>query len=322
MDGHCAVVHVVSVQPSTAAAEVSGLKSPSGHAAFDAWIPDSSLWVNVARSSPAGAQLVQPTGITVARSPLMIVMPRSVAMQMPAFGTSVGWQFLLPQRAGGPASALGLHVEFPDPAQSSAGLATLIQLQQMLQKVLGTGAQTLAAFTDFVFNVQVTRDSGGNGALATLASLAQRNERPVTIASEQAIAQYNRAHPQDQLSGRYPVQGTPQLDYPYVTTTSDHLKLKAARAFEKALRSDLRDVLRALRGLPLRDRERTRVDRPVRPEHRASRPHPRRPPPGMRRPASRPGRGSASDPGTSCCLTSRSRWPPRSGSAAPPWSRC
>ena len=55
VNGHCAVVHVVSEQPSTAAAEVSGLKSPSGHAGFDAWIPDSSLWVDVARSSPAGA---------------------------------------------------------------------------------------------------------------------------------------------------------------------------------------------------------------------------------------------------------------------------
>jgi len=239
VNGHCAVVHVVSEQPSTAAAEVSGLKSPSGHAGFDAWIPDSSLWVDVARSSPAGAQLVQPTGITVAKSPLMIVMPRSVAEQMPAFGTDVGWQFLLPQRVGGPASALGLHVEFPDPAQSSAGLATLIQLQGLLQHVLGTTAKTLAAFTDFVFNVQVTRDSGSNGALASLASLAQppRDERPVTIASEQAVAQFNRAHPQDPLSGRYPVQGTPQLDYPYVTTTSDPLKLKAARAFEKALQS-------------------------------------------------------------------------------------
>ncbi|MCW2905900.1 MAG: hypothetical protein JWL68_689 [Actinomycetia bacterium] len=239
VNGHCAVVHVVNVQPSTAAAEVSGLKSPSGHAAFDAWIPDSSLWADVARSSPAGAQLVQPTGVTVARSPLMIVMPRSVAAQMPAFGSSVGWQFLLPQRVGGPASGLGLHVEFPDPAQSSAGLATLIQLQQMLHQVVGTGAKALAAFTDFVFNVQVTRDSGSTGALATLASLAQppRDERPVTIASEQAVAQFDRAHPQDPLSGRYPVQGTPQLDYPYVTTTSDPLKLKAARAFEKALRS-------------------------------------------------------------------------------------
>lgn len=167
VNGHCAVVHVVGEQPSTAAAEVSGLKSPSGHAGFDAWIPDSSLWVDVARSSPAGAQLVQPTGITVAKSPLMIVMPRSVAEQMPAFGTEVGWQFLLPQRVGGPPSALGLHVEFPDPAKSSAGLATLIQLQGLLQHVLGTSAKTLAAFTDFVFNVQVTRDSGSNGALAS-----------------------------------------------------------------------------------------------------------------------------------------------------------
>jgi Bacterial extracellular solute-binding protein/von Willebrand factor type A domain len=237
VNGHCAVVHVVRAQPSTAAAEVSGLKSPSGHAAFDAWIPDSSLWVDVARSSPAGAQLVKSTGVTVAKSPLMIVMPRSVAENMPAFGTSVGWQFLLPQRVGGPASALGLHVEFPDPAQSSAGLATLIQLQQLLNSV--SQAKALAAFTDFVFNVQVTRDSGSNGALATLASLARppRDERPVTIASEQAVAQFDRAHPQDQLSGRYPAQGTPQLDYPYVTTTTDPLKLKAARDFEKALQS-------------------------------------------------------------------------------------
>ena len=106
----------------------------------------------------------------------------------------MGWQFLLPQRVGGPASALGLHVEFPDPARSSAGLATLIELQGLLGS--SSTAKTLAAFTDFVFNVQVTKDSG-SGALATLASLAQppRDERPVTIASEQAVAQFDRAHP-------------------------------------------------------------------------------------------------------------------------------
>ena len=239
VNGHCAVVHVVSEQPSAAAAAVSGLSSPSGQAGFDAWIPDSSLWVNVARSSPAGAQLVQSTGVTVAKSPLMIVMPRAVAAQMPAFGTEVGWQFLLPQRVGGPASALGLHVEFPDPAQSSAGLATLIELQGLLEHQLHSTAKTLAAFTDFVFNVQVTKDSGSDGALATLASLAQppRDERPVTIASEQAVAQFDRSHPQDPLSGRYPVQGAPELDYPYVLTTSNRLKLKAAREFEKTLQS-------------------------------------------------------------------------------------
>ncbi len=232
VQGHCAVVHVTSVQSSVAASEISGAKSATGPA-FDAWIPDSSLWVNVARSFPAGVQLVQPTGVTVAQSPLMIVMPRSVAAQVPAYGSTVGWQFLLPQRVGGPATGLGLHVEFPDPASSSAGLATLIQLQSLL----GKGSSALAGFTDFVLNVQVT--SGGN-ALTSLAGLARPpvGQRPVTISSEQSIAQFDRAHPAaDALAGRYPVQGTPELNYPYVLTSASQLERKAGREFEKALRS-------------------------------------------------------------------------------------
>jgi hypothetical protein len=228
VQGHCAVVHVTSVQSATAATEISGNRSAASPA-FDAWIPDSSLWVNVARSFPQGAQLVQPTSLTVARSPLMIVMPRSVAAEVPAYGSSVGWQFLLPQRVGGPATGLGLHVEFPDPARSTAGLATLIQLQSLL----GRGSSALAAFTDFVLNVQVT---SGTGSLTPLAS--QANERPVTIASEQSIAQFDRGHPAaDALDGRYPVQGTPELNYPYVLTATSQLERQAGRAFEKALRS-------------------------------------------------------------------------------------
>jgi hypothetical protein len=228
VQGHCAVVHVTSAQSSVAATEIT--KSATSPA-FQAWIPDSSLWVNVARSFPVGAQFVQQTGFTVARSPMMIVMPRSVAAQVPAYGSSVGWQFLLPQRVGGPATGLGLHVEFPDPAQSSAGLATLITLQQLL----GTGSTAQAGFADFVLNVQVT---SGTGSLASLASLAQRDERPVTIASEQSIAQFDRAHPAaDALSGRYPVQGTPELNYPYVLTSANQLERKVGLEFEKALRS-------------------------------------------------------------------------------------
>jgi hypothetical protein len=232
VQGHCAVVHVTSVQSSAAATEISGNK-PAASPAFDAWIPDSSLWVNVARSFPQGAQLVQPTSLTVARSPLMIVMPRSVAAEVPAYGSSVGWQFLLPQRAGGPATGLGLHVEFPDPARSTAGLATLIQLQSLL----GSGSSALAAFTDFVLNVQVT---SGTGSLTSLTSLAQRagDERAVTIASEQSIAQFDRAHPAaDALAGRYPVQGSPELNYPYVLTATSQLERQAGQEFEKALKS-------------------------------------------------------------------------------------
>ncbi len=233
VQGHCAVVHVTSVQSPAAAAQISGTNSAAGSASFDAWIPDSSLWVNVARSSPAGAQLVQQTSVSVARSPLMIVMPRSVAAQLPAYGSTVGWQFLLPQRVGGPATGLGLHVEFPDPAQSSAGLATLIQLQQLL----GTGSTAQAGFADFVLNVQVTP---GARTLTSLASLAQppaAARRTVTIASEQSIAQFDRAHPAELLAGRYPAQGTPELNYPYALTSANQLERKAGQEFENALKS-------------------------------------------------------------------------------------
>ncbi|HEY9242624.1 MAG TPA: hypothetical protein VIP48_11610 [Streptosporangiaceae bacterium] len=226
VQGHCAVVRVSNVQSSVAATEIA--KSASSPA-FNAWVPDSSLWANVARSFPVGAQLVQQTGLSVAKSPLMIVMPRSVAAQVPAYGSAVGWQFLLPQRVGGPATGLGLHVKFPDPAQSSAGLATLITLQQLL----GTGSTAQAGFADFVLNIQLTP---GTRSLTSLASLA--HERPVTIASEQSIAQFDRAHPAaSALSGRYPVQGTPELNYPYVLTSASQLERKAGQDFEKALRS-------------------------------------------------------------------------------------
>jgi hypothetical protein len=232
--GRCAEVRVASDQSAAVAAQVSGQNSAGGQP-VDAWIPDSRLWADVARSSPVGAQLVQPTGITVARSPLMIVMPRSVAAQMPAFGSNVGWQFLLPESVGGPAAALGLRVEFPDPAQSSAGLGALIELQRML----GTGPPALVNFTKFVFNAQVTPPFESGTSLASLVRLAQppSDGRPVTVTSEQAVVQYDKSNPDQPLSGRYPSQGSYELDYPYVLTTSDSLKLRAAKEFEDALRS-------------------------------------------------------------------------------------
>ena len=126
-------------------------------------------------------------------------------------------------------------MEFPDPAQNSAGLATLIELQHLL----GSGPAALDNFTKFVFNVQVTTAFENGTSLASLVNLAQppRNGRPVTVTSEQTVVQYDKSHPDQPLSGRYPSQGSYELDYPYVLTTSDSLKLHAAEAFEGALRS-------------------------------------------------------------------------------------
>lgn len=229
----CAEVQVTEEQPATAAAMIDGKVPPHGRTAIDAWIPDSSLWVDVARSLPVGAQVVQPSGMDVARSPLMIVMPGAAAARLHAFGSSTGWNFLLPQSAGGPPSADGVQVELPDPEQSSAGLATVAEMERLL----GTGPASRENFSRFVFGTHVTAQYDNPAALTSLVALARPplTQSPVTVATEQAVVQYDLAHPGQPLAARYPSDGSPELDYPYVLTTASPLQLKVAKEFGTVL---------------------------------------------------------------------------------------
>lgn len=229
----CAEVQVTEEQPATAAAMIDGKSPPRGRTAIDAWIPDSSLWVDVARSLPVGAQVVQPSGMDVARSPLMIVMPGAAAARLHAFGSSTGWNFLLPQSAGGPPSADGVQVELPDPEQSSAGLATVAEMERLL----GTGPASRENFSRFVFGTHVTAQYDNPASLTSLVALAKPplTQSPVTVATEQAVVQYDLAHPGQPLAARYPADGSPELDYPYVLTTASPLQLTVAKEFGTVL---------------------------------------------------------------------------------------
>jgi len=236
VDGRCAAVAVHAAQAVTVATALgqpqSGLKPPA-----DAWIPDSSLWVDVARGSPDGAKLIQPTGLVLAETPLVIAMPRPAAAHTPVFGTAVGWQVLLPQTAGGPPQALGLNVQFPDPTQSAAGLAGLIELK----RIFGYGRTARDAMAAFALNAQVVPPVPAAGSLPSLETFARpfagSEAAPLTLTSEQAVVAFDRAHPDEPLAVRYPAQGTFQLSYPYVLTTTNQATLAVAKAFEGALRS-------------------------------------------------------------------------------------
>lgn len=236
--GRCVAVRVTREEPAAEAAAVDGTSSSGGVSPADAWIPDSSLWVDAAGTFPLGAQRIQTTGITVARSPLMIVMPPTAAAQIPAFNNSVGWNFLLPPNAGGPTSSQQVRVELPDPTQSAAGLATLIEMSRLL----GSGAAARTSLTTFVRSAQSSAQFDDATSLATFVTLADPplDAHPVTVASEQAVLSYDAAHPGHPLAARYPVGataalGAPELDYPYVVTSTEPAEVTAAREFGKLL---------------------------------------------------------------------------------------
>jgi Bacterial extracellular solute-binding protein len=222
-----------------AATVAAGLAAGKPQPLVNAWIPDSPLWVDVARGTPAAARRVQPTGIVLAESPLVIAMPRPAAAHMPIFGSSVGWQILAPPSGGGPPRALGLNVQFPDPTQSAAGLAGLIELKRLF----GYGRAARGDMATLALNVQVVHPGTAASSLDTFARPSRADTAPITLTSEQAVVTFDRSHPGQPLAVRYPEQGTFQLSYPYVLTATGGVTLAAAKAFGTVLRSSYANAL-------------------------------------------------------------------------------
>jgi hypothetical protein len=236
--GRCIRIGVTAQDPAGAAALIDGQAAAHGAAVPAAWIPDSSLWVDVARSFPLGARAVQPAGIDVASSPLVLVTPRAVEQSTRIFAAPAGWSVLLPPSAGGPPASLRLRAALPDPAASAAGLATLLELS----KLLGHTAAAQSELSSFEHGVQATGQFASPASLAALVASAgpPLDSRPVTVTTEQAVLAYDRAHPSAPLTADYPVSfqaglGSPVLNYPYVVTTISPLLARAARKFGLAL---------------------------------------------------------------------------------------
>jgi Ca-activated chloride channel homolog len=235
--GRCVITQVSPEDPASVASVVDGQASSGGLPTSDAWIPDSNLWVDVARAYPLGAQQVQTTGITVARSPLMIVMPAAAAAQVPAFNNDVGWSFLAPTTAGGPPAGQ-VRVELPDPTQSAAGLAALIEVSRLI----GTSPAARAELTRFVFTAQASTQFDTPAQLTAFVTLSAPplDAHPVTVTTEQAVLSYDALHQNQPLAARYPTGGSPalgapELDYPFVVTSTNPAEQTAASEFGKLL---------------------------------------------------------------------------------------
>ncbi len=246
--GRCVQVQVDQADSATEAAQIDGQAARQG-AAVDAWIPDSSLWVDVARSYPVGAQVVQPTGKSVARSPLMLVTTKAVAAETGVFIAPPSWALLLPSSFGGPPTSTGISVDMPDPTSTAAGLASLIQVS----RELGTSATARTALTDFAFGVESTESFDSATALAQFVATTQPpfDRRAITVTTEQAVLAYDKATPKAPLDAVYATGatqalGTPELDYPYVLTTSQTAPERAAVKFGNYLQTSYaQSVMRA-----------------------------------------------------------------------------
>ncbi|MCO5990175.1 substrate-binding and VWA domain-containing protein [Actinoallomurus spadix] len=232
IDGRCVRAGVQAAEPAGVARTLSGAVPAPGTAKPDVWIPDSSIWLAQAHVSP-GAAGGGPVPFSVARTPVVVAMPRSLATAMSGQKTPPSWETLLKSAAApsgaGEKGAKPVRLHILDPASQAAGIGTIVMTRVLLQH----DPNALPVFSRLVQDVRKNVSPTTQALLARL-SRNQDGKAPVLIAPEQAVWKYNHATT-DPAAAIYPREGLLSLDYPFTVTTGDRTRAGATSLLAQAM---------------------------------------------------------------------------------------
>ncbi|GAA4620365.1 substrate-binding and VWA domain-containing protein [Actinoallomurus vinaceus] len=239
VDGRCVQAKVRAAGPAGMALVLSGRGSMPGETIPDVWIPDSSLWLALVRGTAGVRIAADGTPVSVAHTPVVAGTTRSFAAWLSREDIKPTWEALL--RASvepiGTAKAdaggmKGVNLRILDPVGQSAGMAALVMAQMSLQRA----PDAASAFTRLAQNLRSTVSPTPEALLAALGR-GTKGKDPVLIVPEQSLWAYSRTAPPVQVEALYPSEGEISLDYPFVPTTEDGARSRAARFLEQAMRS-------------------------------------------------------------------------------------
>ncbi|WP_165495482.1 substrate-binding domain-containing protein [Actinomadura roseirufa] len=232
--GECSAVKVVSGDSGDVADAFHGRRGTP-----DVWIPDSSLWSDLAhRAEPGKAP-------SVASSPIVFALPRAAAGRHRAELARRSWGAFQPRGPERDADGASFRLRLPDPARSGTGMATLLALKASS----GKGQDALNRFTARLRMAQTLPygkgadaafgDVDGGGGNGQGNGGSDGEGAAVLTISEQAVWQHNRSITGgvSPLTAVYPSAGAPYLDFPFVVATADGERKRVARRFLEELRS-------------------------------------------------------------------------------------
>ncbi|HKA68205.1 MAG TPA: substrate-binding domain-containing protein [Actinomycetes bacterium] len=214
--GHCTEIDVTALESAeVAAALASGDVDRIGNP--DVWIPDSTVWLTVAKSGEDADDRIRSSG-SVASSPVVLAMVRPAAEQAGWPDQQLTWNELLAGYGSSP-----VKVGIADPTRAATTMLTL----GGIRAGLGSGKQATVQMVGAV-RLLAQRVSGTIqevlGKLPqspqelTQTSLGQVSAFPY---DEQGVWQYNQTDPGVPLAAIYPGGGTSWLDYPFTMLARD-----------------------------------------------------------------------------------------------------
>lgn len=251
----CGKVQVTEQDSADVLNTVTGRSLTPSTIRLDAWVPESSFWLNLARADIAatdasqpttpssGAALpartpplpLRPTGISVARSPVVLTGTTELLKKMTEEKVKPSWRLLLGQWVSSGSTGKPpewLDPMFADPARNVSGLVAM----EAARSEMEGGSDVPARLTGFIRGAQKVA-AANQAAVVDYLGSNPPGGIPIGVASEQSVWYHNEFGARKKLAAFYPPEGTATLDYPYAITASPGPRERAAEKFGELLRS-------------------------------------------------------------------------------------
>ncbi|MDX6742848.1 substrate-binding and VWA domain-containing protein [Actinocorallia sp. A-T 12471] len=238
--GVCYAAEIVATDPNSVRTALTGEGVSSGSVERpDVWIPDTSLWTGLVQA--ADSKLVTPTTTSIATSPVVVAVPKTLAAQLAKENImeNPSWDNLLSAAGGVKGGAVTknqlippelLDMRVPDPVSTGTGMSAISMLRTLLES-------DESADTIFTGVAQTIRNHtvASNEALFKNFKQDARGRFPLLIAPEYSVYKYNSSSPKEPAVTIYPYEGMVSLDYPVAITTTDSKKAEAGQELAKTL---------------------------------------------------------------------------------------
>jgi Ca-activated chloride channel family protein len=245
VQGRCGAVEVVTKGSDAVAAALSPAWDPRRDGARpDVWAPDSTAWTRYASARPAAAAMLPDNQPSLARSPVVLAMPRPMAEALGWPKKQVGWNDIASEfGVGSPGWSKYDHPEWgkfqagmTDPVRSTAGLHALMAITDFNNDGRATDDELKSSLG---FSRSITRHAQDTEGMFEQLQKADANGKAMAYVSafpalERDVSDYNASGPKVPLAALYPPEGMADADHPYVVLNAlwvDPLRKQIAQDF-------------------------------------------------------------------------------------------
>ncbi|HEY1487174.1 MAG TPA: substrate-binding domain-containing protein, partial [Micromonosporaceae bacterium] len=255
----CVSASIYSQQSNVVAEELKAWQTQLYGPAPDVWVPESSVWIQQASNKENVQDMMPELQPSLARSPNVIAMPKTLAVALGWPNTNFDWPDIVtdmnkPNFWSSKVKGVGGTFKFTmtDPTSSTAGLLALMSVVDssndgFVDTTTGTGDEqpniiSLASAVRSQSDVGDTSDvTDGLSKADTTSAAAATSYVSAFPALEQDVIKYNERDPKEPLVAVYPKSGSYDADNPYLILNKPAWgkpqNVVAAQAFETFVRA-------------------------------------------------------------------------------------